>query len=409
MAGGSATKALRERIARMEEMLGEWPCEDVTVALWVEHSVREIQGGTLQSYGEDIAVLKKFFKAAHVPDSEKVSITSLYLTSDAKLWWRTRIEGDAESGKPQITTWETLKNELKDQFIPTNKTWVARESLKGLRHTGSMRDYMELRRQGVRDLLIAMVATDCLVDYKMGGTISTIQKPKLEGDRKAKCHGLSRFLSSLRCSRLGSLRSCSRQLLKNGSSYYSRKPLQVLGSSLAWLGSDLGDDKGKSDSETPSRVNPLQLLNVIHGETHVQKSLMHVHVIVNSVQVKATVDSGATHNFVDTREVAKLGLKLEEDTIKERTEVGQDTYVATLIEIKEGKSVEVPDSMVKILKEFKDVMLALLPKELPPQQPIDHKIELLPGTKLPTQAPYRMSHAKLLELRKRLKEKLDAS
>ena len=76
----------------------------------------------------------------------------------------------------------------------------------------------------------------------------------------------------------------------------------------------IADDKGKSDSETPSRVNPLQLLNVIHGETHVQKSLMHVHVIVNSVQVKATVDSGATLNFVDTREVAKLGLKLEEDT-----------------------------------------------------------------------------------------------
>ena len=95
--------------------------------------------------------------------------------------------------------------------------------------------------------------------------------------------------------------------------------------------------------------------------------------------------------------------------LKKGLKWGQDTYVATLIEIKEGKSVEVPDSMVKILKEFKDVMLALLPKELPPQQPIDHKIELLPGTKLPTQAPYRMSHAKLLELRKRLKEKLDAS
>ena len=42
---------------------------------------------------------------------------------------------------------------------------------------------MELRRQGVRDLLIAMVTTDCLVDYKMGGAISTIQKPKSEVDR----------------------------------------------------------------------------------------------------------------------------------------------------------------------------------------------------------------------------------
>ena len=48
---------------------------------------------------------------------------------------------------------------------------------------------MELRRQGVRDLLIAMVTTDCLVDYKMGGAISTIQKPKSEEDRKAKAKG----------------------------------------------------------------------------------------------------------------------------------------------------------------------------------------------------------------------------
>ena len=31
-----------------------------------------------------------------------------------------------------------------------------------------------------------MAATDCLVDYKMGGAISTMQKPKSEGDRKTK-------------------------------------------------------------------------------------------------------------------------------------------------------------------------------------------------------------------------------
>ena len=31
----------------------------------------------------------------------------------------------------------------------------------------------ELQREGVRDLPIAMASTDYLVDYKMGGTIST--------------------------------------------------------------------------------------------------------------------------------------------------------------------------------------------------------------------------------------------
>ena len=73
-------------------------------------------------------------------------------------------------------------------------------------------------------------------------------------------------------------------------------------------------DNGDSNSETPPRVNPLQLLNVINGETLVPKSLMHVHAFVNDVQVKALVDNGATHNFVATREATRLGLKLEEDT-----------------------------------------------------------------------------------------------
>ena len=76
------------------------------------------------------------------------------------------------------------------------------------------------------------------------------------------------------------------------------------------------NDKGEFDSKTPPRVNLLQLLNVIHGETPVQKSLMHLHAIVNSVQVKTMVDSGATHNFVATREAAKSGLKLEDDVTR---------------------------------------------------------------------------------------------
>ena len=193
MTGSSAMDVLRERMTWMEKALGEWPGEEDTMASWAEHTMGEIQvqrsllethdnffkekliglksemqslmddlKGALQSYGEDIGVLKKvvlqesssgpeapskvrvhepegfngnknakelenflwdmeqFFKAAHIPNGEKVSITNMYLTSDAKLWWRTRMEDDAESERPQITTWEILKKELKDQFLPTN-------------------------------------------------------------------------------------------------------------------------------------------------------------------------------------------------------------------------------------------------------------------------------------------------
>ena len=35
-----------------------------------------------------------------MPDYEKVSITSMYLFSDVKLWWRTRMGEDAKSRRP---------------------------------------------------------------------------------------------------------------------------------------------------------------------------------------------------------------------------------------------------------------------------------------------------------------------
>ena len=43
MDNGSATEALWERIAWMEEVLGEWPSEDGSVTSWVEHTMKEIQ------------------------------------------------------------------------------------------------------------------------------------------------------------------------------------------------------------------------------------------------------------------------------------------------------------------------------------------------------------------------------
>ena len=53
--------------------------------------------------------------------------------------------------------------------------------------------------------------------------------------------------------------------------------------------------------------------------------------------------------------------------LKKGLKQSYDTYVAASIKIKNGQSVEVSDSVVKILKEFKDVMLAELTKELPPR------------------------------------------
>ena len=49
-----------------------------------------------------------------------------------------------------------------------------------------------------------------------------------------------------------------------------------------------------------------------------------------------------------------------------------------------------------------------LPKTLPSRHAVDHKIELVPGSKPPSKAPYRMSPMELVEMRKQLTELLDA-
>ena len=49
-----------------------------------------------------------------------------------------------------------------------------------------------------------------------------------------------------------------------------------------------------------------------------------------------------------------------------------------------------------------------MPNNLPPRREVDHKIELVVGEKPPAHAPYRMAPPELEELRKQLKELLEA-
>ena len=46
------------------------------------------------------------------------------------------------------------------------------------------------------------------------------------------------------------------------------------------------------------------------------KGLMYVELLTGGQTIVALVDSGATHNFISTREIGKLGLKLTKDDNK---------------------------------------------------------------------------------------------
>lgn len=161
--------------------------------------------------------MEQYFKAARTPEDEWVTLTSMYLDGDAKLWWRTRVQEDTSAGRPVIDSWAVLKKELKAQFLPCNVAWVARESLKNLKHSGTVRAYVtefsslmldiqdmsevdrlfnfmsglqpwaqtELRRQGLKDLPTAMAAAEGLMDFgrpdgasNKKGTETRIGKPQ---------------------------------------------------------------------------------------------------------------------------------------------------------------------------------------------------------------------------------------
>ncbi|XP_040948667.1 uncharacterized protein [Gossypium hirsutum] len=85
------------------------------------------------------------------------------------------------------------------------------------------------------------------------------------------------------------------------------------------------------------------------------------------------------------------------------------SYLATLRNnVEEKFEGEIPREVKQLLQSFQDVMPTELPKTLPPKREVDHKIELLPNTEPPARAPYRMSPPELEELRKQIRELLDA-
>ena len=153
-----------------------------------------------------------------MPSQEMVMITSMYLSGDAKLWWRTHVEDDANASRGKIDLWKALKKELKNQFLPTNTAWGARDTLKKLKQTGTMREYvkmfsslmldiknllkeeklfnfmsslppwaqMELKRQAMCDLPIVVSVANALVDYKFSKPSKDEEKHKSKDKGKDK-------------------------------------------------------------------------------------------------------------------------------------------------------------------------------------------------------------------------------
>ena len=153
--------------------------------------------------------MEQYFWAVQ-PDSEdaKVAMATMYLSGDAKVWWRTKYD-DIQHGRCTIATWDDLRRELRTQFFPENVSYLARRQLRELKQTGTVREYVkkfsglmldikdmseadklfhfyeglkpwartEQQRQRIQDLATAQTAAERLTDYTSENTQQKKNQP----------------------------------------------------------------------------------------------------------------------------------------------------------------------------------------------------------------------------------------
>ncbi|PKI70118.1 hypothetical protein CRG98_009490 [Punica granatum] len=133
------------------------------------------------------------------------------------------------------------------------------------------------------------------------------------------------------------------------------------------------------------------------------KGLMFADVEIAGKAFSALVDTGASNLFIFEEGAKKLGIRVEKTRGWLKTMNSEEVPTCGVT-----KDVDIRIGQWSGKETIEDVMPAELPKKLPPKREVDNRIELVPNAKLPAMAPYRMAPPELAELRKQLKELLDA-
>ncbi|KAA0034110.1 uncharacterized protein E6C27_scaffold65G001000 [Cucumis melo var. makuwa] len=333
---------------------------------------------TLENYIFD---LEQYFKATNtVTEEAKVTLATMHLSEDAKLWWRSRYV-DIQEGRCTVDTWDALKRELRSQFFPENVEILARRKLRDLRHTGEIREYVKqfaglmldirnmsekdkvfyfveglkpwarakLYEQRVQDLTSAYAAAERLFDLTSDSQDarrnqsssprrnrdSRPSSPKAVGGDKRSGKDRKPYQSTTENTwRRSNDRSPTKRPLScficQGPHLARECPNKV--DFHVFQASLIADSDDKSnraedkadlvDGGEKTRIGAIKYMSSLQkksGERHVptKGGLMYVDTWINQRETKSTmVDSGATHNFITEAEARRLGLRWERDSEK---------------------------------------------------------------------------------------------
>lgn len=71
----------------------------------------------------------------------KVKVATQFLTKDAKLWWRWRVDQISHGDAEDISTWEQMKEASLSHFNAQDETWDVRTKIKYIKQTKILQAY----------------------------------------------------------------------------------------------------------------------------------------------------------------------------------------------------------------------------------------------------------------------------
>ncbi|KAK3012642.1 hypothetical protein RJ639_008598 [Escallonia herrerae] len=318
--------------------------------------------------------IEQYFRAIRV-DSEatKVSMAAMYLVGDAKLWWRKKYV-EIEDGSCVINTWrysnffpENTAFNARKALLECKHTGSVREycqafsalmlDISDMSAVDRLFFFMEglkpwarteLNRRRVNNLNEAIIAAESLSDYnsepqrppqrgnpsrgiggkKPGGPVpnqswgsksswasnsSTQQKSGVGFKAKpdASTSGEVKkppFRGCFLCNVGNNLaldQGIHQQMSKQTQDYEEEDAVGAFPQWCNTVTTQVGNPKKSLTGEEPKDMPPKKKGDVPG------KGLMYVDIKVNGKAIRAMVDTGATHNYISSTEVERLGLTLE--------------------------------------------------------------------------------------------------
>ncbi|KAE8687867.1 Detected protein of unknown function [Hibiscus syriacus] len=338
-----------------------------------------------------------------------------------------------------VGTWEEFVGELKEHFYPKNVVLEARAKLKQLKHDRTILEYVknftEIKMQipdlGESEGFFAFMdglQPEAIAPFEVKKIDSLKPKPKPKGNgggEKAK-RGFNK---------------------PTGGNHMKRDCPQLV--KVAAIKENDGEE-----NETLKFGSIISSMEIKKGRK--KKGLIHVDITVVGQKMSALVDTGASELFLSEQAAKKLDLRVEKtsgfiktvnsnevpivgeargiklsiggwtekESIKviplddfdfvigisflDRINVFPLPFADCLVICDPKHQCIVPVSRESRADAKMDVMPTELLKCLPPKSEVDHKIELVPNAEPPAKVPYRMAPPELEELRRQLKELLDA-